>query len=210
MISSILAALSQFVIAVIETGGYAGIFSLMLLQSINIPIPSEVIMTFSGFLASQGIFNLYWVILAGAGGNLIGSLISYRLASFLVGNGLREKYRIIHFFLNDRSVEMARQWFLKYGTWGVFLGRIMPVINTFISFPAGLAKMPLKKFIPVTLAGALIWNSFLASVGFKLGENWRSIEGYFRKFDYVILIILLIGIAFWIRHHIKNHQQTVE
>lgn len=207
MITSILSALSNFIITVIEAGGYAGIFVLMFLQSINIPLPSEIIMPFSGFLAYQGSFNFWVIVLTGAVANVIGSLVSYNLAAFLVGDGLREKYRIIRFLLNDHSISLAQKWFTRYGAFSVFLGRITPVINTFISFPAGLAKMPLRKFVFFTATGSLVWNFFLTGLGFTLGENWTVLEGYFRKFDYVIVMVIVIVALAWLWHHFDRHPQ---
>lgn len=210
MITSILSAFSYFVIAVIGTGGYAGVFTLMLLQSVNIPIPSEIVMPFSGFLAHEGVFNFWIVVFVGALGNLAGSVISYKLAAFLVGNGLRERHRIINFFLNDQSIAFANRWFKKYGALGIFLGRVMPVVNTFISFPAGLAKMPMRTFLLMTALGAFAWNFILAKIGFTLGENWTAVEGYFRKFDYLIVAVIAIVFAWRLWRHFERHSSIAE
>ena len=204
MISLFLQTISSFILQIIETTGYLGIFFLMFLQSLNIPIPSEIIMPFSGFLVQQGIFYFWLVVLAGTFGNLAGALISYYLASSLVKNGWREKYKILKILISDHNIRLAEKWFQKYGSFSIFLGRMTPIISTFISFPAGLAKMKISTFSVLTFSGSFIWSTFLTYLGFVFAENWQVLQVYFRKFDYLILALILIVAGWWIWRHFNN------
>jgi len=194
----ILETISSFILFVIAKIGYFGVFLLMLLQSFNVPIPSEITMPFAGFLASQKVFNFWLAVIAGACGNLAGALMSYKLAGVLFRNGLRERWAVLKFFINESHLELAQKWFARYGSFSIFFGRLLPVVSTFISFPAGLAKMNLFKFFSLTFLGSLIWSFVLVKLGFVLGENWRVLQIYFRKFDYVIIIIIGIIMIWWV------------
>lgn len=205
MIALILGGVSNFILSVIQRTGYLGIFLLMLLQSVNVPVPSEIIMPFSGFLVHQGVFNFWLVVSVGALGNLIGALLSYRLASLLVKNGLRERWRILKFLLSERNLELAQRWFNKYGNASIFFGRLVPVISTFISFPAGLGKMKILNFSILTFAGSLIWSTFLTWLGFILGKNWGILGVYFHKFDYLTLGAILAAIIWWLWRHFRRY-----
>lgn len=204
MINLILGAVSNFILLVITKTGYAGIFLLMFLQSCNIPFPSEVTMSFSGFLVSTGILNFWFVVFAGALGNSAGGYLSYKLAGFLVGNGLREKYRILKILISDDNLGIAQRWFDRYGNVSVFFGRMIPVLSTFISFPAGLSKMKMPKFLIFTFSGSLIWSLVLTKIGSTLGENWSLLEIYFRKFDYLIVLAAVIIAIIWFRRHLNG------
>jgi len=206
MISALLQTISNFILLIIQKIGYFGIFLLMLFQSLNIPIPSEITMSFSGFLVQQGVFNFWLVVLAGTFGNLIGALISYHLAFSLVKNGWREKYRILKILISDHNIHLAEKWFQKYGAFSIFLGRLTPVISTFISFPAGLAKMKISTFSALTFAGSFIWSTFLTYLGFIFAENWQVLQIYFRKFDYLILALILIVAGWWLWRHFNNNR----
>jgi membrane protein DedA with SNARE-associated domain len=210
MISVILEAISNFILLVIQKIGYLGIFFLMLLQSLNVPIPSEITMSFSGFLAQAGVFNFWLVVFVGAFANLVGALLSYKLASFLGSETLRNKYKILKILISDRGLGLAQEWFKKYGAISVFFSRMVPVVSTFISFPAGLARMNLKIFSILTLAGSFIWCLFLTYLGFVFGENWTILQVYFRKFDYVILLLILAAIGWWLWRRFKNRKLQLE
>lgn len=175
----------------------------MFLQSCNIPAPSEITMTFSGFLASQKTFNFWAVVFVGTIGNLGGAFLSYKFAKFFVGNGLRKKYKILGILISDSNLGIAERWFEKYGSISVFFGRMIPVISTFISFPAGLAKMPLKSFLALSFLGSFIWCFILTEIGFVLGQNWADVEIYFRKFDYLIVAAAAIILIVWFVRHFR-------
>jgi len=202
MIAGIIAAISGFILYVIDKLGYPGIFFLMALQSFNIPIPSEITMTFSGFLVSQGRFGYLAVVLAGATGNLAGAYLSYKLAEFFTGK-VREKSKILKFLISDINLSLAKKWFEKRGEFSVFLGRMVPIVSTFISLPAGLAKMNLKNFLTSTFLGSVIWSGVLTYLGFSFGENWSLATEYFRKFDYIVLAFLILAFIWWLKRHIK-------
>lgn len=194
--------LASFVIKIIESAGYAGIAFLMALESANIPIPSEIIMPFSGFLVFEGKFSLFWVVCWGAMGNLAGSLVSYYLG-FFGGRPLLEKYGKF-LLVSKHDLKLADQWFQKYGAVTVFGARMFPVVRTFISLPAGIAKMNIVKFSVYTFAGSWMWSFALTYGGILMGENWNLAEKYLRTFNWFIFgVIIGLGI-WWIWRHFKD------
>jgi len=174
----------------------------MTIESCNIPLPSEVIMTFSGFLVGKGEMNLWLAGIAGGIGCTIGSWLSWWLG-YKGGRPLVDKYGK-YLFLKHRDVEKGEEWFRKYGESIAFFSRLLPVVRTFISFPAGISKVNLPKFLVYTFLGSVIWSTGLAWVGAKLGENWDSLKDIFHKFDYAILAIIIIAIVWWIWRHYKH------
>ena len=197
----ILTALSHFVINTISAMGYAGVALLMAIESANIPLPSEVIMPFSGFLVFTGQFNLFWVSIAGGFGCLLGSLLSYWVGA-VGGRPLVERYGK-YILLSKHDLNLSDKWFARWGMPVVFVGRLLPVIRTFISFPAGIAKVNIWKFSLYSFVGSVIWSYFLAWIGFKLGENWDSLKSYFHRFDLVIGLVIIAGIVYWVARHIR-------
>lgn len=206
-VSSIFQIISSFIMNVISSLGYFGIVLLMAIESMLIPLPSEIIMPFAGFLAFQHRFSLVLVALAGAIGNVIGSLIAY-YAGYYGGRPFVIKYGK-YFLIHHKELENSEKWFKKYGSSASFFSRLLPVIRTFISLPAGIAKTNIKKFVLYTFLGSFIWAYFLAFIGFKLGQNWNAIEIYFRKFDFVLAIILAILLFLFIRRHLKNSNKKL-
>lgn len=204
MVSAILAWLSSIIISVISTTGYFGIFFLMALESACIPIPSEVIMPFSGFLVWEGRFVFWQVVFWGAVGNLFGSIVAYALG-FWGGRRLVVKYGR-HFLISSRDLELADNWFAKYGQSTVFFSRLLPIVRTFISLPAGIARMDFKKFCAYTLLGSLPWSFFLAYAGLIAGENWDALKIYFHKFDLLIGAVIVAGAVWWVWGHIRFAQ----
>ncbi len=186
--------LSNLVIEVIKYLGYPGVFLLMTLESVNIPIPSEVIMPFSGFLALQGSFNFWVVAFVGTLGNVAGSLLSYFLAEWIIK--IRGRYTFLSVILTEKHLRKTNEWFVKYGSYSIFFGRVVPVVRTFISLPAGIGKMNAAKFTYLTFLGSLIWSVFLTYVGFFLGSNWDTIGRYFRQADYVIVGLVAAAILY--------------
>lgn len=199
MIAGILSIISGFILHVVEASGYFGIFFLMALESVNIPIPSEIIMTFSGFLASTGIFYFWTVVLVGAFGNLIGSLFSYWLG-YLVRKGIfsRDNNRV------SNKVNRAQNWIDRFGDLAIFISRLLPIVRTFISFPLGVIKVKsLWRFSFLTFVGSFVWSILLTYLGFVSGKNWEALSVYFRKFDYIILILLGGAFIWWLKRYIK-------
>ncbi|QQG43861.1 MAG: DedA family protein [Candidatus Roizmanbacteria bacterium] len=202
----IIAFLTNLIIQVIEKSGYAGIFILMAAESALIPIPSEVTMTFAGYLASIGKFNIYMVIFMGAFANLVGSIVAYWLGYWGEDAFIRDvikKYGKWVFITVD-EYEKSERWFRKYGEKIVFITRVLPIIRTFISLPAGVAKMNFWRFSVYTFVGSLIWSALLTYIGFVLGKNWHSLEQYYRKFEYAIVAGIVILVIYYIHHKWKK------
>ena len=202
MISDVLSWLATAIISLIQSSGYIGVFVLMVLESANIPIPSEIVMPFSGFLAARGFFGLWTVIAVGALGNLVGSVISYWFAEYIVK--YRSRFVFLRLLISDNFLERANHFFNKYGSVSVFLSRVLPVVRTFISLSAGIGKMKFSRFVWLTLAGSLIWSAFLAYLGKLLGDNWTILEKYFRQLDVLVLVIIISVAAYWFTHHFKG------
>lgn len=188
---NIIGILTGLIISVIETTGYAGIFLLMTAESALIPIPSEITMPFSGFLVSRGDFNLFLVIAVGAAANLFGSLLAFWLGfsggETTVRTAIRRwgKYVLV----DEHELDRSEKWFRKYGQRIVFFSRILPIVRTFISLPAGIAKMNVWKFAFYTTLGSLLWSGLLTYIGLTLGKNWHNLEVYYRKFETLIIIV---------------------
>ena len=202
MATAILGTISAWIMGVISTLGYGGVILLMAIESANIPLPSEIIMPFSGFLVAKGEMNLWLVGLAGGVGCVLGSIFSYYLGYF-GGRPLIEKYGK-YILISHHDLNLADKWFQKKGDATVFIGRLLPVVRTFISFPAGIARMNIWKFIIYSFLGSVPWCLFLAYVGQKMGENWENLRKYFHGVDWVILVLIIIGLIWYIRRHIKQ------
>ena len=202
MLTSLVEMLGRFVIAVISQAGYPGIVLLMGIESACIPLPSEIIMPFSGYLVYTGRFKLAWVALAGAVGCNVGSLVAYYVGA-LGGRPLAEKYGR-YVLVTRHDLELADRWFARYGDWAVFFARLLPVVRTFIALPAGIARMNFLRFNVYTFLGSLPWCLALAYAGLKLGERWTILRQYFHRFDTVILILIVIGGAWFVRNRWRN------
>jgi membrane protein DedA with SNARE-associated domain len=202
MVTTILEFLGRIIISVISNSGYLGIVLLMGIESACIPLPSEVIMPFSGYLVSVGRFKLSWVALAGALGCNVGSVVAYYVGS-LGGRPLVEKYGR-YVLVTRHDLEMADRFFARYGDWAVFIARLLPVIRTFIAFPAGVARMNFLRFNVYTFLGSLPWCFVLAYAGLKLGERWTILREYFHRFDTALGIVLVLGAAWFIHNRWKN------
>ena len=200
MLSHILEALAQWITSVEQAMGLGGIVLLMGIESACIPLPSEIIMPFAGYLVLRGSFSLWSAGLAGALGCVVGSWVAYFVGMY-GGRPFAEKYGKF-ILLNPHDIEMADRLFARYGEIIVFVSRLLPVIRTFIALPAGIARMNLMKFTIYTFVGSLPWCLGLAWIGMKLGENWPSLREQFHQIDLVIGVFIVIGLIFWIRHHL--------
>lgn len=205
MIYNILALISSFILATIEKLGHLGVFILMGLESAAIPIPSEVIMPFSGFLVSVGKLNFWLIVAMGTLGNLVGSIILYFIG-FYGGRAFVLKYGKYVLF-SEYDLGLAERWFAKYGSATAFFGRLLPIVRTYISFPAGLSRMNFWKFGFYTTLGAAPWTLLFAWLGLKLGENWKEIEVYARKFDILIAVLIIFAGVYFIWHHINRSKK---
>ena len=187
--------MSSFITHWVSSGGIALVFILMAAESCGVPFPSEVIMPFSGFLAAQGHLSLVGAILAGTLGNVAGSLVAYALAAvfgrqLLLGPGRYIGIRAHH-------VELAERWFDRHGLLAVLAGRVLPVVRTYISFPAGLARVPVVAFTVLTAVGALPWCIALAAGGDAIGANYTRISGPIEVIAIVLAVALLAGLVAW-------------
>lgn len=179
----------------IGSAGAAAVFVLMTLESACIPIPSEAIMLFAGFSVSKGELSLFEVVAAGVAGNVVGSTIAYALGYY--GRlDLLEKNRLIH--INQKHLKWADGWFARYGTPAVLFSRMLPIVRTFISLPAGVAKMPFWRFLALTLLGSIPWVLALALLGRGVGSNWEDWRHNLGYLDYVVLAAIVAGIVYLI------------
>lgn len=198
--NELLTFLTTVITSTISSTGYVAVFLLMTAESALIPIPSEVTMPFAGFLVSKGLLSFWWVVLAGSLGNVFGSYLAW-----LIGiHGENFSRRFIRkwgkwVLLSEHEFDIAISWYRRFGQPITFFSRLLPVIRTYISLPAGVAKMPLASFLILTFFGSFIWSTFLTWLGVILGDNWHSLSGYFRKFDIaiVLLVIILVGLYVW-------------
>jgi membrane protein DedA with SNARE-associated domain len=184
-------SLTQNVTKTVASWNYYGVFGLMLLESSSVPIPSEVVLPFAGFLVSQGQLNIYLAVAVATVAGVLGSLIDYYIG--LKGANALAKNKILGRVLFSTSqLNYASHWFNRYGAVMVFGARLIPGFRTLVSFPAGAVKMPLAKFTALTAAGCVVWNSVLVYVGFYLGQNWREVAGILH---YVIIAAFAIAVA---------------
>ena len=192
--------IDNVILAGIAYLGYGGIVFLMALESACIPIPSEVIMPAAGYLSWKGQMNLVAAILAGSLGSMLGSLTAY-YAGLKLGRPLIIRYGK-YIFMSEKDIERAERWFARYGGKATFISRMVPVVRTFISLPAGIGKMDVKRFTAYSFVGSIPWCAFLACLGYYLKDSWRIIfERYGHYVDYTVVIgiIALVGYYFYIR-----------
>lgn len=208
IIEAIITILSRFVISTISTLGYTGILLTMAIESACIPLPSEIIMPFSGYLVTTGQFTMLGVTLAGAIGNVIGSIAAYYVGVW-GGRPFVERYGP-YFLMSHRDLDIADRWFAKYGEAAVFFSRMLPVIRTFISLPAGIAKMHFPRFVLFTFIGSIPWCYALAYIGVKMGQQWDQLREYFHEFDVVIGIGLALLLGYFLWSHWPRRQPRVE
>jgi membrane protein DedA with SNARE-associated domain len=206
MSERIITALFLFIKSLIAATGYSGIVILMAIESACIPLPSELIMPFAGYLVFDGTMRLFWVATAGAIGCNLGSLVAYEIG-FYGGRPLVERYgRWV--LLSRRELDWADRFFARWGYLAVFVARLLPVVRTFIALPAGIARMPRLRFHIYTFLGSWPWCFALAWAGMKLGENWRELGKYLHRLDAFILAGLILGIIWFVRAHWQNRLKT--
>jgi membrane protein DedA with SNARE-associated domain len=188
--------------------GYPGIFILMTLESALVPIPSEIIMPFSGFLSTTGRLEPIGVIIAGSLGNLIGSILTYYLG-LKIGRTFVLKYGKYIFF-KRKHLELTERLFAKYGEKISFIGRLLPGIRTYVSLPAGIGKARPKKFVVYTLAGVVIWNSFLTFIGMQLGKRWQNIDKYSLYLDIISVALVAAFVIYFIYVSRRDRDKNVK
>ncbi len=205
MIAAIIEKLAVFTTGVISAMGYGGVVLLMAIESACIPLPSEIIMPFAGYLVYTGQFTLHGAALAGALGCIVGSIPAYWLGQY-GGRPLIEKYGK-YVLLSKKELDFADRLFARHGQWVVLAARLLPVIRTFIAFPAGVARMNMTKFVVYTFLGSYPWCYALAWVGLKLGAAWNTdprLKAAFHRFDLAIGLVILAAVAWFVWHKTKG------
>jgi membrane protein DedA with SNARE-associated domain len=198
--------LAQYVTAFIGKTGYASVFALMVMESMVFPIPSEAVMPFAGFLIAESKLTFALVILFSTAGSIVGSLISYSIGRY---GGKPFIDRFGKFLLLDRDdLTATEKFFGRYGEATIFLCRFIPVVRHLISIPAGTGQMNLVKFSIYTIVGAGMWNAFLAVCGFYLRKNWETVMHYSRYVDIAVIVLLALGVAYFIKKHLQRRART--
>lgn len=200
-----LALLIESFIDIISGTGYPGLGFLMALESMVAPVPSEAVMPFAGFLIWQGKMSWTPVVLFSTLGSIIGSLVSFYIGK-QYGRPIIIRYGK-YLLLNEHHLHLTERFFQKYGQKTIFISRFIPVVRHLISLPAGASEMNIWIFAVYTILGAAIWNSFLAYMGFRLGDNWEAIRTYSEKLDIIIIIIIILAVVGYIFR--KNKKQEI-
>jgi membrane protein DedA with SNARE-associated domain len=206
VVLELLKPLIEFITSFIGQLGYSGIFFLMILESALIPIPSEIIMPFSGFLSSTGRLDPFLVTLSGSLGNVVGSVLTYYLG-IKAGRKVILKYGKYILFRKEH-LEITENLFRRYGDKISFAGRLLPGIRTYVSLPAGIGKTDFKKFVIYSFAGSLVWNSMLVYVGMNLGRNWKNIEKYSVYLDVAAVLSVAVFIV-WFVYKTKRKSNAI-
>jgi len=203
MITALIEFLGSIAMSIINTLGYSGIALAMAIESANIPLPSEIIMPFSGYLVSTGQFTFWGAIMASS----IGSLASYALGFYggekLIRSLIKKYGKYLLIF--EYELDEAMHWFKNHGQLVTFTARLLPVIRTFISLPAGMSKMNVKKFTFFAFLGTFIWGIPLTYLGKTLGDNWNTLGKYFHKFDIAIAGLFVLAAVWYVYHKLKKH-----
>ena len=211
MTEHLLASLGLWIQSLISAMGYAGVTLLMAIESACIPLPSEIIMPFAGSLVAAGRFNLYLIATAGAIGCNLGSVIAYWIGAW-GGRPAIERFGK-YVLLSTHDLDRATHFFEKYGSATVLLGRLLPVVRTFIALPAGIARMPQWRFHLYTFLGSWPWCFVLAYVGMKLGQQWNSNPAFkqaFHRFHMAVIVLLFVGIVWFVWSHVKSRSRPTE
>lgn len=201
-----LAALEQIIIPSIEhlyaQVGYLGVLIAMAIESACIPLPSEIIMPLAGWMVYRGVFNLWAAVIAGTAGCTLGSIFAYWVGAW-GGRPVLARYGR-YVLISEHDLETADHWFARYGDAAIFFSRLLPVVRTFISFPAGVTRMNFAKFVLYTTLGSFPWVLGLAYAGKLMGDNWVVVREVLKNFDYPIAAIIVAAVAYYIYRHVKS------
>ncbi|WP_406041320.1 DedA family protein [Micromonospora sp. NBC_00898] len=197
--------LTGWVATIIDSLGALGVAVLVALESIIPPIPSEIVLAMAGYLSSQGRFNVVLIVLAATAGSLVGALVLYWLGAALGEERL--KRWLDHIPLVDRDdLEQADRWFERHGRWAVLIGRVVPVVRSLVSIPAGANRMPLGEFVLLTTLGSGVWNALIVGLGFALGSQWQQVDRYSSWFNYAIFAVFAVMIVSWVAKKIRRRR----
>jgi len=188
----------------IDMMGYPGVAFLMMLESMVFPIPSEAVMPFAGSLVPAGRFTFLGVVLASTLGSIVGSLLSYAMGYYGGRPFLLRFGRYL--LLNPHDLEITERFFARRGSAAIFVARFIPVVRHLISVPAGMGRMRLWRFCVYTILGAACWNAILTWLGYHLGKHWDIIQKYSHPIDIVVLVLLALAIAFFVRSHLRGRR----
>ena len=210
MLEAIDAIVIPFLEALYERFGYVGVVIAMAIESAAIPLPSELILPFAGWSVSKGLTEpltsspwSYWgAVIAGVVGNTVGSLASYAIGAY-GGRPLVERYGK-YVLISAHDLELADRWFARYGEATVFFSRMLPIVRTFISVPAGIARMPLWRFTLFSILGAIPWVMLLVRGGMQLGDHWLELKHNLRGLDYLIAAVILVGVGLFVWRHVRR------
>jgi membrane protein DedA with SNARE-associated domain len=207
---SVINSIVEWATQLIGAWGLPAVFLLMLLESACIPVPSEAIMPFAGFAVSEGTLSFVGIVAAGVAGNLAGSWIAYAVG-YYGGRPFVDRWGR-YVLLRPHHLDVAQHWFDRYGAPVVFFGRVLPIVRTFISLPAGFGRMPFWKFTLYTVLGCVPWVAMLGYVGVKLGANWEKVQPYLHYADYVVVAAAVIFITWltWRWRHSRGAASGVE
>lgn len=202
--SSLLGDFASWATDVIESLGYWGLAFLVALENVFPPIPSEIVLPMAGFLTGDGRMNFFLAVFAATVGSVAGALILYAAGYWFGERRVRSMIRRWGKWLGfkESDVDKANGWFDRYGGIAVMLCRVVPIVRSLISIPAGLRKMPMAKFVLYTAMGSLVWNTVLISAGWMLGDNWEEVEQYVGILQYLVIAAVLIAAAFWVWNRI--------
>lgn len=189
----------------ISSAGYLGVFALMFVDSTNIPIPSELVLGFSGYLVSKGEFGFWLAVLAATAGFTAGAAFSYWLG-YAGGRPLLKRWGKF-LLVTQRDLDRADKLFAKYGNWIAFFSRMIPLLRTFISIPAGITRMPFGRYITFTFLGSGVWSLVLTYVGKLIGENYAVIEDKVKGYQYVVVGFLILSLLFWVWHFVHEQRE---
>ncbi|MER5702614.1 DedA family protein [Micromonospora sp. NPDC002296] len=197
--------LTGWVASVIDSLGAVGVAALVALESIIPPIPSEIVLAMAGYLAAEGRFNLVLIVVAATVGSVVGALVLYWLGA-AVGED-RLKRWLDHIPLVDRDdLEKADRWFERHGRWAVLIGRVVPVVRSLVSIPAGANRMPLVEFVLLTTLGSGVWNALIVGAGFALGSRWEEVDQYSSWFNYAIFAVFGVMILSWVVKKVRRRR----
>jgi membrane protein DedA with SNARE-associated domain len=202
MLEGLVAAVTAFIVGAISAGGYGGIAFLMAIESACIPLPSEIIMPFAGYLVYRGELGLVGVSVAGALGCVVGSLAAYAVGARGGRPAIERWGRWV--LLSPRELALADRWFERWGRHTVFWARLLPVVRTFIALPAGVARMELWPFVWLTFVGSLPWCGVLAYAGLRLAENWSRVRESLHGLDVTVAVVVGLGVAWMIWHRVRE------